>query len=92
MSSLLNSREALKVLDMRRQDVHLDTPFFKHSFECTIKKTSQVQLEWFEKDKAYLFPTAIYDWYLTEPAHNANATWTYAYIPGYKDLFFCGQP
>jgi hypothetical protein len=41
-------------------EVHLDTPFFKHSFECTIKKTTQVQLEWLEKDKACFFPTAIY--------------------------------
>jgi hypothetical protein len=45
-----------------------------------------------ENDKAYFFPTAIRDWYLTEPAHNANTAWTYAYIPGYKDLFFYGQP
>jgi hypothetical protein len=74
--------------NMRRRDVHLDTPFFKHSFECNIKKTTQIQLEWLDKDKAYFFPTAIYDWYLTEPAHNDNAAWTYAYIPGYKDLFF----
>jgi hypothetical protein len=52
------------------------------------KNAAKVQLEWLEKGKAYFFPTAIYDWYLTEPAHNANATWIYAYIPGYKDLFF----
>jgi hypothetical protein len=39
-----------------------------------------------EKDETYFFPTAIYDWYLTEPAHNANATWTYAYIPETSSL------
>ncbi len=53
--------------NMRRQDFHLDTPFFKQFFECTIKITKQLQLKWLEKDKAYFFPTAIYDWYLTEP-------------------------
>ncbi len=37
---------------------------------------------------AYFFPTAIYDWYLTEPAHNATEGWTYGYIPAYRDMFF----
>ena len=74
--------------NMRRKNLSLETPHFKHTYECTITKTTQCQLEWLDKDQAYFFPTSIYDWFLTEPAHNDIAGWTYQYIPAYRDLFF----
>ena len=74
--------------NLRRNNLPLPTPLFKHSYECEITKTTQCQLEWLDKDQAYFFPTSIYDWFLTEPAHNDTAGWTYQYIPAYKDLFF----
>jgi hypothetical protein len=86
----LNNREALEVLVLIC-DARMFTSTHRSSsipLNVPSRRLHKSKLNGWKRTKHTSSPTAIYDWYLTEPAHNANATWTYVYIPGYKDLFF----
>jgi len=73
----------------QKPNLYLPNPTFKHYYDITVTKTTQVQLEDTGNNTAYFFPTSIYDWWLTEPTHiESEDTHNYEYIPAYKDLLF----
>jgi hypothetical protein len=76
-----------------RKDLAFANPKFKHHFDVTVTKTTQVQLTDTGSTSAYFFPTSIYDWWLTEPTHTDTLDkHNYTYIPAYKDLLFYDTP
>ena len=71
------------------QNNRLAAPHYKHTYDVTVTKTTQVTLTDDGNDCTYFFPTALYDWWLTEPNHNTDYSYyTYNYIPAYVDLLF----
>ena len=71
------------------EDKLYHSPKFNHSFDITVKKTTQVILTDVGENESYFFPTGIYDWWLTQPNHDKKFNYyTYDYIPGYSDLLF----
>lgn len=72
-----------------REDKLYQSPNLHITFDVTVKKTTQVILTDVGEGQSYFFPTGIYDWWLTEPAHNKKYDYyTYDYIPPYADLLF----